>query len=77
MVAHFIQFGSTLCRNCGLRWGIHLVIDGIVVLGVIQGDLTVGGVIVLLIGVGLPTCWAVSACKDMRSAVALQKRERY
>jgi hypothetical protein len=75
MVNHFIEFGSTMCRNCGLGWGIYMLADAIIVITTFGGGTYIGAIIVLLIGVGLLSCWASIASRDHRSAAALQERE--
>jgi hypothetical protein len=76
MVNHFTQFGNTMCRNCALGWGIYLLIDSIYVLARLRGMMVTGGIIVLLIGLGLLSCWAGITSRDRKSAAALRERER-
>jgi hypothetical protein len=78
MANHFVQFGNTTCRNCGLGWGIYLVIDAILIFAVFRGadGIGVGGGLVSTAGVGLLACYSLALANDRKSAKALQERER-
>jgi hypothetical protein len=73
MVTHFAKFANTTCRGCALGWAIFFIINAIWEFAVLDA---VYGVIFLLIGLGLLSCWLGSCGRESVSEKQLRAREQ-